>query len=138
MKPSREDYEAIIYRITELSEYIEYSDLVLIHAGRKLATLTGNIYFQNDIRIQIREALDFDLEEWITGYGYVVYKGNEQQYWYDSQEHPNDPSLASTHPHHKHIPPDIKHHRVPAPHLSFSSANLPFLIKEIDDEFFPE
>lgn len=136
MKPSREEYEAIIYRITELSEHIEYSDLVMIRAGRKLATLTGNIYFHNDIRIQIREALDFDLEEWITGYGYVVYTGNERQYWYDSQEHPDDPSLAPTHPHHKHIHPDIKHHRVPAPHISFSAANLPFLIKETEDEFF--
>ena len=39
--------------------------------------------------------------------------------------------LASTHPHHKHLPPDIKHHRVPAPGLSFSQPNLPFLIVEI-------
>jgi hypothetical protein len=44
---------------------------------------------------------------------------------------PNDPTLASTHPHHKHIPPDIKHHRIPAPGLSFTQPNLPFLIEEI-------
>lgn len=136
MKLSREEYEAMIYRIAELSEHIEYSDLVLIPAGRKLATLTGNIYFANGIRLQVREALDFDLDEWITGYGYVVYKDNERQYWYDSQEHPDDPSLASTHPHHKHISPDIKHHRIPAPNLSFKDPNLSFLIKEIDGHFF--
>ena len=35
-------------------------------------------------------------------------------------------------PHHKHVPPDIKHHRVPAPDLSFTRPNLPFLIKEIE------
>jgi hypothetical protein len=52
--------------------------------------------------------------------------------WYDSQPHPDDPSLATTDPHHEHIPPDIKHHRVPAPDLSFTQPNLPFLIQEIE------
>lgn len=135
MKPSREEYEAMIYSIAELSEHIEYSDLVLIPAGRKLATLAGNIFFANGIRLQVREALDFDLDEWITGYGYVTYKDDERRYWYDSQEHPDDLSLASTHPHHKHIPPDIKHHRIPAPNLSFKNPNLAFLIKEIEEQF---
>ncbi len=37
-----------------------------------------------------------------------------------------------THPHHKHILPDIKHHRIPAPDLSFTRPNLPFLIQEIE------
>ena len=41
-------------------------------------------------------------------------------------------TLASTNPHHKHIPPNIQRHRVPAPGLSFSKPNLPFLIKEIE------
>ena len=54
--------------------------------------------------------------------------------WYDSQSHPDDSSLASTDPHHKHIPPDIKHHRVPAPGLSFHQPNLSFLIEEIEND----
>ena len=37
-----------------------------------------------------------------------------------------------THPHHKHLPPDIKHHRIPAPGLSFTAPNLSFLIEEIE------
>lgn len=53
-------------------------------------------------------------------------------YWYDSQPHPDDPTLAATDPHHKHVPPDMKHHRIPAPGLSFSPANLSFLIHEIE------
>lgn len=53
-------------------------------------------------------------------------------YWYDPQPHPNDPALASTHPHHKHIPPEIKRHRIPAPGLGFDQPNLPFLIEEIE------
>lgn len=62
----------------------------------------------------------------------VGYPGKEKLYWYDSWPHPNDPSLASTYPHHKHIPPDIKHHRIPAHGLSFTQPNLPFLIEEIE------
>jgi hypothetical protein len=49
-----------------------------------------------------------------------------------SQPHPNNPTLASTDPHHKHVPPDIKHHRIPAPGLSLMSPNLSFLIHEIE------
>ena len=35
-------------------------------------------------------------------------------------------------PHHKHIPPDIKHHRVPATEMGFVRPNLPVLIQEIE------
>lgn len=50
----------------------------------------------------------------------------------DSQPHPNDPTLQMTHPHHKHIPPDMKHHRISAPAMSFVQPNLPALIEEIE------
>jgi hypothetical protein len=96
----------------------------------------GNIYFEESIRLEIRETLDFASKDWITAYSYSVIRGEEKLYWYDSQGHPNDPTLQSTHPHHKHIPPDIKHHRIPAPNLSFSEPNLPFLIREIEEQFF--
>lgn len=52
---------------------------------------------------------------------------------YDDFPHPNDLTLASTMPHHKHIPPDIKHHRIPAPNMSFERPNLPALIQEIEE-----
>jgi hypothetical protein len=68
----------------------------------------------------------------IDWYGYEVWRGNEKLYWYDSQPHPDDPALRSTHPHHKHIPPDIKHHRISAPEMSFIQPNLPVLIREIE------
>ncbi len=41
-----------------------------------------------------------------------------------------DPDLASTFPHHRHEPPDIKHNRRPAPGISFQSPNLPTLIAD--------
>ena len=53
-------------------------------------------------------------------------------YTLTSQPHPNDPALQSTHPHHKHIPPDVKHNRTPAPEMSFTRPNLPVLIWEIE------
>jgi hypothetical protein len=58
--------------------------------------------------------------------------GREKLCWYGSQRHPDDSALAATHPHHKHIPPDIKHHRIPAPELSFTEPSLPFLIQQIE------
>jgi hypothetical protein len=46
--------------------------------------------------------------------------------------HPDQPALASTHPHHKHVPPEIKHHRIAAPGLRFDVPNLPLLIEEVE------
>ena len=92
----------------------------------------GEVLFSSGIRLRLREELDFDAGL-ITSYGYEVYRGAERLYWYDDFPHPNDPSLASTLPHHKHVPPDIKHNRVPAPEMSFTRANLPVLIGEIEE-----
>jgi len=57
----------------------------------------------------------------------------ERLFWYDDFPHPHDETLADSFPHHKHIPPDIKRHRIPAPLLSFSRPNLPVILKEIED-----
>lgn len=67
----------------------------------------------------------------IAGYSYEIWRGAEKLCWYDSQPHPADPALAVTHPHHKHVPPDLKRNRVPAPGLSFTAPNLPLLVQEI-------
>jgi Family of unknown function (DUF6516) len=68
----------------------------------------------------------------ITSYSYEVYRGDERLYWYDDFPHPEDLTLAATFPHHKHVPPDIKHHRIPAPDISFTHPNLPGLLREIE------
>jgi len=80
--------------------------------------------------LRIREELDFEAGI-IASYGYEVYRGDERLFWYDDFPHPNDPELASTYPHHKHLPPDIKHHRIPAPEMGFTRPNLLFLLQEI-------
>lgn len=90
----------------------------------------GEVFFKNGIRLRLREELDFDAGL-ITSYGYEVYRGETRLYWYDDFPHPNDPTLAATFPHHKHVPPDIKRNRVPAPGLSFENPNLPLILEEI-------
>lgn len=90
----------------------------------------GEIFFSDGFRLRMREEIDFD-DALITSYGYEAYRGSEKLYWYDDFPHPNDPTLASTHPHHKHVPPNIKRNRIPAPGLSFMQPNLPQIIEEI-------
>jgi hypothetical protein len=91
----------------------------------------GEVFFTGGLRLRMREELDFE-EGLIASYGYEVYQDTEKRYWYDDFPHPHDPALAATHPHHKHLPPDIKRHRVPAPDLSFTQPNLPYIIDEIE------
>jgi hypothetical protein len=92
----------------------------------------GEVFFVHGFRLRLREELDFDAHV-ITSYGYEVYRSEERLYWYDDFPHPHDPALASTLPHHKHVPPDVKRHRVPAPEISFTNPNLPLLIREIEE-----
>jgi len=109
--------------------------LVVVRRGATIAVVNGEINLIGGVRLVVREKLSFARSPGIIiGYGYEVWHGEDELYWYDSQEHPGDPGLASTYPHHKHIPPDIKHHRVPAPELSFDHPNLPFLIEEVERE----
>jgi hypothetical protein len=135
---SLDSYEEFVYRIRDYSPHIGFSTLVLQRRGKLAGVLKGEIVFAKDITLTIFENLNFLTPEgkFIVDYGYEVKNGDATQYWYDSQPHPNDPTLQITHPHHKHIPPDIKHHRIPAPGLSFNAPNLPFLIQEIENLFF--
>jgi hypothetical protein len=91
----------------------------------------GEVVFAHGFRLRLREELDFE-SGLITSYGYEVYRGDERLFWYDDFPHPDDPTLASTFPHHKHVPPNIRHHRIPAPGMSFVAPNLPGLLQEIE------
>lgn len=129
---SPEDYELLIYSLPEIYPALTSSTLVFMRRGASLARVSGELYCSNNIFLRVLERLVFDrLPLTIDGYGYEVWRGEEKLYWYDSQPHPNEPSLQLNHPHHKHIPPDIKHNRIPAPNLSFNQPNLPFLIEEM-------
>jgi hypothetical protein len=126
------DYELFIYTLAEQHTAIIRSTVAFIRIGATLARVAGEIEFEGGYRLVVRERIVYArLPALIDWYGYEVWKGSEKLCWYDSQPHPDDMSLQSTEPHHKHIPPDIKHHRIPAPGLSFDRPNLPVVIAEI-------
>ena len=146
-------YQVFVYSLPERYPTIQRSTLVYIASGALFGRVEGRIFFAGDIVLCVQEYLNFELNV-IEGYGYEVshaqvdpdapdapeteeycrasYALKEKFYWYDSFPHPNDPSLASTAPHHKHVLPDIKRHRIPAPELSFTRPNLPILIEEVE------
>ena len=90
----------------------------------------GEVHCAGGIWLRMREELDFDAQL-ITAYGYEFYRGTERLCWYDDFPHPQDPALAATFPHHQHVPPDIRHNRIPAPEMSFGVPNLPFLVGKL-------
>ncbi|MBI3761156.1 MAG: hypothetical protein HY260_04755 [Chloroflexi bacterium] len=129
-----EDYELFIYSLIEQFPSIKRSTIAFIRRGRTLARVAGELYFEQDVRLVVRQRIIYErLGAVIDEYGYEIRRGEEKLGWYDPQPHPDDPTLQSTYPHHKHVPPDIKHNRVPAPDMSFTRPNLPALIREIDD-----
>ena len=129
---SLSDYEEFVYTLQQRYSGIVRSTLVIARRGSGVATLTGELLLESGHRLAVYEILTWDSGPVIIQrYSYEVWRGSEKLFWYDPQPHPNEPSLASTHPHHKHVPPDIKHNRKPAPGLSFTEPNLLFLIKEM-------
>ncbi len=130
---SLHDYERFVYTLQQSFPQIIRSTLVVVRRGRLFAELSGEIILASGHRLVVYERLTWDTGSLsLEGYSYEVWHGSEKLYWYDSQPHPDDPTLASTAPHHKHVPPDIKHHRIPAPGLSFAPPNLTSLVREIE------
>jgi len=128
-----EDYEFFLYTLAEQFPSIRRSTLRLIHRGQTLARVTGELRFDGEVRLVVRERLLYDrLPVRIDEYGYEVWLGDDELCWYDPQPHPDDPTLQSTHPHHKHVAPDLKHNRVPAEGMSFTRPNLPSVIGEVE------
>lgn len=127
------EYERFIYTLQQRYVSVLQSTLTVARRSRGIAALIGELHFAHGYRLVVSEILTWDQGQLlIERYGYEVWQGGEKLYWYDPQPHPNEPALASTHPHHKHVPPDIKRHRIPAPGLRFDGPNLPQLIDEIE------
>ena len=127
---SLRDYETFIYTLGPQYQAIQQqTTLVVIPHSRRVIVLRGELRFEDGYRISIRERISWETGVgMIESYSYEYWHGADKIAWYDPQPHPNDPTLASTHPHHKHVPPDIKHHRIPARGLSFTQPNFPLLI----------
>jgi hypothetical protein len=128
-----EDYELFIYSLPEHFKSIRRSTITLVRLGASLGRVAGELQFDREFRLVVRERILFDrLPVVIDWYGYEVWRGEEELFWYDSQPHPHEAVLRETHPHHKHIPPDIKRNRIPAPEMSFDRPNFPVLIEEVE------
>ncbi|MET0030755.1 MAG: DUF6516 family protein [Limnospira maxima] len=128
---SLDNYSSFISEILDRDD-VEKTTITAWSNSPYSGTAEGEVFFKDGIRLRMREELDFDAGL-ITSYGYEVYKNETRLYWYDDFPHPNDTSLASTFQHHKHIPPNIKRNRIPAPNIDFSHPNLPFILQEIDE-----
>lgn len=128
-----EEYEKLVFTLPEQYPSIRYSTLLFQRLEPFSAIVRGEVFFERDIHMRVLQVLDFDEpDNFIQRYSYEVYRDEEKLYWYDPFPHPHIPELAGTHPYHKHVHPDLKHHRIPAPFMSFSRPNLPFLIHEIE------
>jgi hypothetical protein len=128
---SLDDYSQFVARLLDRPT-VERSTAVVWSESPYTGVAEGEVRFSYGTWLRMREELDFDAGL-ITSYGYEVYRGEQRLYWYDDFPHPQDPELAPTFPHHKHVPPDIKRHRIPAPEISFTQPNLPTLIREIEE-----
>lgn len=131
MLGSHTEYVTFLSTLLDRFDSIERVDFNAFLTSATEGYSAGTIRFSDDTMLTFVEHVDFDAKE-LFKYGYVVYQSGEKLYYYDSQPHPHDPSLATTHPHHKHILPDLKHNRIPAPGLTFDRSNLEFLIREIE------
>jgi hypothetical protein len=126
------EYSNLLYSLRDQYSEITDSRIRFFAVGKDIFMASGVLEFISNIRLVFKESLDFSSHK-ILKYVYEVYQENQLICYYDSQPHPDDPDLASTFPHHEHVPPNIKHNRQPAPHISFDRPNLSILIQEIID-----
>ena len=100
-----EDYELFLYTLSEQFKCIRHSTITLVRRGASLARVSGEVHFDREFRLVLLERVIADrLPATIEAYGYEIWRGPEKLCWYDCQPHPAEATLASTHPHHKHIP----------------------------------
>jgi hypothetical protein len=123
-------YSGHVYALRERHPFITGSTLTLAPIGATLAKLEGRIECQNGIHLEVWELVDFAAHR-IRTYSYEVYREGEKLCWYDPWEHPEIPALAATFPHHKHVLPNLREHRVPAPGIGFVSPNLDVVLEEV-------
>jgi hypothetical protein len=131
MPPFQADYESLIYTLLEHYPSLSASTLRLYTNSATTGFVRGSLYFRNGLELRVFEYLDLTDGE-ILNYSYTVVREGETVAWYDPQPHPNNPELAATFPHHRHLPPDIKHHRLVAPGISFRAPNLQVLISDCE------
>jgi hypothetical protein len=124
-------YAQLIYATLADRPTVASHTLAVYTISQTVGMTRGQVIFRSGHVLQVFEQIDF-VSGRILNYFYELTYEGEGLWWYDSMPHPDVPELQSTHPHHKHTPPDIKHHRVPAPGISFAEPNLPHLLEEVE------
>ncbi len=72
-----EDYELFLYTLREKFPSIRHSTITLIRKGASLARVIGELSFDKEIRLVVRERIVYDrLPAIIDWYGYEVWPGN--------------------------------------------------------------
>lgn len=131
MLPAFEEYCRLIASLPDRFSSIRSSTLTVYTIGPFTAEVEGQLTFVAGYVLDVWELLDLS-KGVIRSYSYELTCAGGQVWWYDPTEHPGDVTLRSSFPHHKHVSPDIKRHRIPAPEISFTRPNLPVLIKEVE------
>jgi Family of unknown function (DUF6516) len=126
---SRADYETFLYTLSERYPQVRASTVRLYSNSATTGFVRGSVYFVSGLELRVFEYLDL-IDGELFNYSYTVFRGEQIIRWYDPQPHPEDTKLAETFPHHVHEGPDIKHHRLPAQGISFSTENLVRLIED--------
>ena len=125
------EYARLIFFLLADRPTIEHHSLAVYTTSRTIGITRGEVNFRSGHVLRVFEQVDFVACRIVKYFYELAYQG-ESLWWYDSMPHPDVPDLQSAHPHHKHIPPDIKHHHIPALQLSFTRPNLPTLIEEVE------
>jgi hypothetical protein len=125
------DYARLIFFLLADRATIESHTVAVFTTGQTIGITRGHVVLRSGHVLRVFEQVDF-VAHLIKYFYELKYKG-ELLWWYDSMPHPDVPELQSTHLHHKHIPPDVKRHRVAAAEMSFTRPNLPVLIDIVDD-----
>lgn len=125
------EYARLIFTLLANRPSAEHHTLAVYTTSQTIGITRGQVFFRSGHVLRVFEQIDFVAHR-ILKYSYELSNQDGPLWWYDSMPHPDTPDLQSTHPHHKHIPPDIKHHRIPASGISFTEPNLPRLVAEIE------
>lgn len=126
------DYIRLIFFLLADRATIESHTVAVYTTSQTIGITRRHVVFRAGHVLRVFEQVDFVAHRIVKYFYELTYEG-ETLWWYDSMPHPNVPELQSTHPHHKHISPDIKHHRVVAAEMSFSRPNLPVLIDKVEN-----
>jgi hypothetical protein len=129
-------YSAYVYTLQERRPFVTGSTLTVAPMGATLAKVEGRVECEGGVCLEVWELVDFVAHR-IRSYSYEVYRAGEKVGWYDAWPHPETPGLAATFPHHKHVTPDLRHHRVAAPGIRFDAPNLDVVLEDIRAAFLP-